>query len=41
MAAETEKFLTQIASGEVSPAQGMDALQAAVTKVVKDAGYLK
>ena len=41
MAAETEKYLSQIAAGQVSPAEGMEALQSAVTKVVKDAGYLK
>jgi hypothetical protein len=41
MAAETEKHLTQIAAGQLTPEAGMAALQEAVTKVVKDAGYLK
>ncbi|TNC29448.1 ABC transporter substrate-binding protein [Amycolatopsis alkalitolerans] len=41
MAAETEKYLSQIASGQLAPEAGMTALQDAVTKVVKDAGYLK
>jgi multiple sugar transport system substrate-binding protein len=41
MAAQTEKYLSQIAAGKLTPEAGMGALQAAVTKVVKDAGYLK
>lgn len=41
MAAATEKYLSQIAAGQLAPEAGMAGLQDALTKVVKDAGYLK
>lgn len=41
MAARTEKHLSRIVAGQDSPEKGMAALQDALTKVVKDAGYLK
>lgn len=41
MAAQTEKHLSRIAAGQDTPEEGMAALQEALTKVVKDAGYLK
>lgn len=40
MAAATEKYLSQIAAGQLTPKKGMNALQDALTDVVKDAGYL-
>ncbi|GAA3801119.1 ABC transporter substrate-binding protein [Streptomyces chiangmaiensis] len=41
MSAQTEKYLSQIAASQVTPEAGMAALQDALAKVVKDAGYLK
>ena len=35
-----EPALGQIGAGDISPAAGLDQLQAAMTKIVKDAGFL-
>jgi multiple sugar transport system substrate-binding protein len=35
----TEKYLSQIAAGTISPQAGMDKLNAELTEVVKKAGY--
>lgn len=40
MASQTEQHLSRIAAGDVEPRRGMDELQDAVVRVVKDAGFL-
>lgn len=40
MASQTEKHLSRIAAGEVEPRRGMNELQDAVVRVVKEAGFL-